>query len=328
MILILDGPNGCGRTTLAKKLAERYGYEYQKDARIEDRDLKGYQRYMKLACTVKQNTVQDRFHWSETVYPVLKKDGRKPLLTWQQQHIERILANRGALIIYCSASDEFIKRTYENRGETFITFEQMPQEKALFAQALSKACMATYSYTPEMGPLNKQVWFANLDVIINQLEKNARKLDGFKSTGIGLFPIERNMKPVMLVGDTCNLKDTERLHEVLSLLPNPWRYYITQARKLLSESLWDSAEILNREVELIVPEVIISFSVESSAILEYIRNRPFYEISDLSYMRSLFFKNKKIKQYAEFIKQCEMHSALPDKMKAFVLAKNGIQVYS
>ena len=169
MIIILEGMNGTGKTMLAKKLAERYNMEYQKDKRIEDTNKNGFDRYMKLACNIEQNTIQDRFHLGECVYPVLKKDGREPLTIIEQNQIERILDIRKAILIYCTASDEFIKNVYQTRGEDFIKLEQITQERELFEHALRSCTLFRSTYYVEKCITDDELWWPVLDKTVSSL---------------------------------------------------------------------------------------------------------------------------------------------------------------
>jgi deoxyadenosine/deoxycytidine kinase len=87
IVLILEGPNGCAKTTLAKQLAAFFELPYVKESKP---DQPGFQYYLERAKELGP-CVLDRFHLGERVYPQLKNDGRVPLERWQQHEIERVL---------------------------------------------------------------------------------------------------------------------------------------------------------------------------------------------------------------------------------------------
>lgn len=81
MILILEGPNKCGKTTLAKYLVQKYDFQYFKDYTVNDsKDLHlenpneiimaeiCAQARLLSSLSDKVDIVVDRFHLSEYVY--------------------------------------------------------------------------------------------------------------------------------------------------------------------------------------------------------------------------------------------------------------------
>ena len=102
-----------------------------------------------------RSCVSDRFHLGEIVYPLLKKDGRKPLERWQQRQIERALMSSGAIIIYADASIDFKTRTFKTRGESFITIDEMPEEASLFQKALHTSILPIISSYGDLGPYER-----------------------------------------------------------------------------------------------------------------------------------------------------------------------------
>jgi shikimate kinase len=170
MIIILEGPNGVGKTTLAKEICEKLEMTYEKDNRIADKNKDGYKRYLKLAKELKSNTVQDRLHLGEVVYPVLKKDKRKPLAKEHQHRIENVLNKRYALLIYCTATMDFIKNVYNTRGETFLTIKQVPKEMELFKTAVQRCKLPKLNWVPNMSETSKAIWFGNLKTIVSNMK--------------------------------------------------------------------------------------------------------------------------------------------------------------
>ena len=81
MIIILEGPNGVGKSSLAKNLSALLGIPYRKENKP---DRPGFQYYLERAKTL-DDVILDRFHLGERVYPQIKQDGRVPLERWQQR---------------------------------------------------------------------------------------------------------------------------------------------------------------------------------------------------------------------------------------------------
>ena len=78
MIVIIEGCDGTGKTTLAKKIAKKFKLKYLHESAPPK---PGYEYYAEKALTLPNNCVVDRFHLGECVYPRIKKGKRYPLET-------------------------------------------------------------------------------------------------------------------------------------------------------------------------------------------------------------------------------------------------------
>ena len=166
MLIICCGQNGVGKTTLAKKICEKYSLTYYKNDRTKE-IKEGYKLYMHLAMFMPDNIVADRAHLGEAIYPIIKNDGRVPLTVEQIHDIEytMMLYNK-TILIKCEASRNFIVNTYNNRGESFITIEQSIQECELFKQIFKTSILPSITWTPEE---NQDEWFNRLDKKIKEI---------------------------------------------------------------------------------------------------------------------------------------------------------------
>lgn len=70
-MLIIEGADNVGKTTIAKRLAERLGYEY----RHEGPPPVGVDVVRYYLERMHDDVVQDRFHWGEIVYGALTDRG-------------------------------------------------------------------------------------------------------------------------------------------------------------------------------------------------------------------------------------------------------------
>lgn len=97
--IILEGPDGAGKTTLARELEKRY-YKYIHND-VPERDLDQFKIRLDMLISNPCLKVIDRLHLSERIYePVMR--GSEPQLTeLQERLIERYLNARGGQVVIC-----------------------------------------------------------------------------------------------------------------------------------------------------------------------------------------------------------------------------------
>lgn len=116
MIIILEGCDRCGKTTIANKLHDEHGFEIvkfsqpKKDPYIEAQE--------KLKKAIGKNVVLDRSWYGELVYGPLYR-GESQLADWQVRNLELRAMSLGSLIIYCHDSIKNIKQRFKEDNETF-----------------------------------------------------------------------------------------------------------------------------------------------------------------------------------------------------------------
>ena len=121
MILIIEGPDGSGKTTLANQLSKQTGYPVIH--RVQPKNDEDKQRmldeYMDILQSGK-NAIFDRSWYSEMVYGPIMRD--TSVITYPHMYtLETLLAKRGGMIIYCTDKPETLWRRATRRGEDYIT---------------------------------------------------------------------------------------------------------------------------------------------------------------------------------------------------------------
>jgi energy-coupling factor transporter ATP-binding protein EcfA2 len=140
MLIIVEGPDGCGKTTLIEKLTEVLQRE-QPGEKIE-RLRKGPPKQQPLDEYVTpllsyrpqrgHHIICDRWHVGEWVYPSII--GRKTFAdkaTWY--YTEMFLASRGAFVIYPTYTMDLLTRWFTDRGDDFIKVEQLAKIAGAYA---------------------------------------------------------------------------------------------------------------------------------------------------------------------------------------------------
>lgn len=137
MIIILDGPDGSGKTTLAKKIAQQTGYEYaHMSYPVDSEESAGmYNAYaQKLQHT--KNLVFDRAWYSEMVYGPIKR-GISVISYYDMYALEALVAKSGGLIIHCTAPKKALLKRCATRGETFVSPAQIVETCDAFEKLMA-----------------------------------------------------------------------------------------------------------------------------------------------------------------------------------------------
>jgi len=156
MIIILEGPDGSGKTTLAKKLVAQTGYAYihKSYPKTQEEMENMFQEYKELL-DQQDNLIIDRSWFSEMVYgPILRS---RSYITMEQALIlEQAVAARGGLIIYCTGNIDNLWYNCLSRGEDLIrdykTFAQIcTRYTALFSGAVTIVPVVKYEVNLRTG---------------------------------------------------------------------------------------------------------------------------------------------------------------------------------
>lgn len=121
MIIIIEGPDGSGKTTLANKIHDQTGYTiYHMDKpKTEEDKLLMLGEYLQFIRTNK-NAILDRGWYSEIVYGTVMRD--TPAISYPKMYeLERKAANGGgAMLIYCTGSKTELWKRCSSRGEDYV----------------------------------------------------------------------------------------------------------------------------------------------------------------------------------------------------------------
>lgn len=121
MIIIIEGPDGSGKTTLAEKLHKqtKYPIVHMSQPKTEDEKKRMLGEYLQMVRNGK-NMIFDRCWYSEMAYgPVLR--GTSAISYPDMYMLEEPLAKAGALIIYATGPKAALWQRCQKRGEDYVT---------------------------------------------------------------------------------------------------------------------------------------------------------------------------------------------------------------
>ena len=121
MIIIVEGPDRGGKSTLAQQLARQTGWPVEHRSKTENEEEKARMmgEYVQIARS-NRNVILDRCWYSEMVYGKVMR-GQAYIDYPQMYALERLLASHGAIIIYCTGPKAPLWKRCTSRGEDYIT---------------------------------------------------------------------------------------------------------------------------------------------------------------------------------------------------------------
>lgn len=155
MLILLDGPDLAGKTTLAENLAERLSRHGTARVRSDVTILhKGpptahpLTEYEEPLLDYRPGTgrhvICDRWHVGERVYPaVLGRSSEMTPAIWT--HVEMFLRSRGALLVHVTAPTETLRRWYDERGDGMLDFAQIDEARSRFHDVVETTSLSFVS---------------------------------------------------------------------------------------------------------------------------------------------------------------------------------------
>lgn len=112
MLIVLEGVDGAGKTTLANILAKTYNAGIIHATRETPNNWAWFNELMDVARD--RNVIMDRSFWGQFVY----QDPEERKLSWEQLHeLEHRLEQEDGKLIYVTADDEDILKRLSDRAE-------------------------------------------------------------------------------------------------------------------------------------------------------------------------------------------------------------------
>ncbi|UGO50959.1 thymidylate kinase [Bacillus phage vB_BanS_Nate] len=134
MIIILEGADCAGKSTFAKELSEKTGYEIVKGSSFEiaEKGADAMFEHM-MGLLDKKDIIIDRFFYSNLVYGDLYN---YPMMKYSQylQLLDKM--NKKALLVYLNAPTSVLRERMEKRGDDMIKADDLRPIKEKYRDVL------------------------------------------------------------------------------------------------------------------------------------------------------------------------------------------------
>lgn len=134
MLIIIEGPDKSGKSTLAREIEKRFGYSYAHFGAPGPDPAGEYARFL---LNLKGPTVCDRFYLGEQVYgPLLR--GKSVITNLQKAVIERLCRYRGAILIYAGTPLEVCQERLAKSKYEDVTVDQNAKAWEMFRSIITE----------------------------------------------------------------------------------------------------------------------------------------------------------------------------------------------
>jgi thymidylate kinase len=137
MIIILEGENKTGKTTLANYIIDNYGFDYVKCSQPKGDPFEEYMEIIEEIKRTGKDTIIDRFHIGEFVWGPLYRGGS--LLNIKHLDIiDKLLIENETYLFYCYDDIENIVERFDKEKEEFATKNKIKDVLSFYDSVLKE----------------------------------------------------------------------------------------------------------------------------------------------------------------------------------------------
>ena len=147
MLIVLEGCDGSGKSTIANKLAEILGAEIIHCTTDTPNTVWFFRDIIELAQT--RNIIADRFCYGQFVY---QNPEERQLNEQDLYHLELTMMNTGARVVYVDCDESALKKRLDDRGE--VTTKPIREIRRIYEEVFSKSILPITNIDtsrPELG---------------------------------------------------------------------------------------------------------------------------------------------------------------------------------
>ena len=147
-VIILEGADGSGKTTLANQLRDKLGYQIVKTGppRPDENVFKSYTNSLLAAVESGQPTVIDRHYMGEAIYgPLLR--GKDRLGLQGRDLIERLVSARGVTLVICAPPWSALVKGWKGKDDLLKRQEQLRKVNDAYLAEAERLGLMIYDWT-------------------------------------------------------------------------------------------------------------------------------------------------------------------------------------
>jgi thymidylate kinase len=217
MIIILEGPDGGGKTTLSEKLRQVLNKDRLTNIvkhgpykGMSSEDLcKTFFRSMSSALTYDDHVILDRSWLSEPIYGAVYRNGESRVDMQRRRMLERVALARGAVVVHCQPDFEVCAKAFNSRldEEYLDNVAQLRQVYEAYETLPQRTCLPVIHFDYEKD---------HADELVEKIEQ--RSITN-KASGGGAFK-EGNILMLCDKGPRTNMRPSAAIVPFINFLDN------------------------------------------------------------------------------------------------------------
>lgn len=258
MIIILEGIDKCGKSTLAKQLCIKFKATLIKTNAPKTKNA--FDEYISIINKLKhsENYVFDRFYLGEMAYgPTYRK--KSTVSEVQQFYLESLLIKFNPVLIYCWLDYNLLCWNFEREKEESTRFNDVPKLAKLFDGAFNNSTLPKLKYNYSA--------LKSFKMVIEKIKEVTRKqkINPIK------FSYAGHLRPdVLFVGDEPNyqLKKRNRPYGVFNSSSGMFLFKVLSSCKLkfgVINSREDNKELELSDIKKLKPKQVVCLGKKAHA---------------------------------------------------------------